>query len=391
MRIGIILFCLAYVISQFFRNFLAVLSEQLYFDIGATSDDLAFAMGFWFLTFSLMQIPVGTALDKVGPKLTSSSIFLIGGAGGSVIFAMATTPLHLIISMGLIGVGCSPVLMGSYYIFARVYDPKIFASLAALMIGVGSFGNLAGAAPLAFAADLYGWRSTMFALSLLSALTSVGLFLYVKNPEMSENVNNGSFLDLLKIKKLWFIFPLVLIHYAPVAGIRGLWIGPYINDTFGGDSNLAFSTTAMSLSMIAGTFAYGPMDRIFGTRKWIIFIGSSICLVAIAGLAFIPQMTFGLSVLLFCLLGFFGMSYPLMIAHGRSFSPEHLTGRCVTLLNMFAIGGAGLFQFLSGRIFRFTLDTQASSHAAYTTIFLFYASSLFLGLVIYLKAKDRLD
>ena len=391
MRIGIILFCLAYVISQFFRNFLAVLSEQLYFDIGATSDDLAFAMGFWFLTFSLMQIPVGTALDKVGPKLTSSFIFLIGGAGGSVIFAMATTPLHLIISMGLIGVGCSPVLMGSYYIFARVYDPKIFASLAALMIGVGSFGNLAGAAPLAFAADLYGWRSTMFALSLLSALISVGLFLYVKNPEMSENVNNGSFLDLLKIKKLWFIFPLVLIHYAPVAGIRGLWIGPYINDTFGGDSNLAFSTTAMSLSMIAGTFAYGPMDRIFGTRKWIIFIGSSICLIAIAGLAFIPQMTFGLSVLLFCLLGFFGMSYPLMIAHGRSFSPEHLTGRCVTLLNMFAIGGAGLFQFLSGRIFRFTLDTQDSSHAAYTAIFLFYASSLFLGLVIYLKAKDRLD
>ena len=391
MRMGIILFCLAYVISQFFRNFLAVLSEQLYFDIGATSDDLAFAMGFWFLTFSLMQIPVGTALDKVGPKLTSSFIFLIGGAGGSVIFAMATTPLHLIISMGLIGVGCSPVLMGSYYIFARVYDPKIFASLAALMIGVGSFGNLAGAAPLAFAADLYGWRSTMFALSLLSTLISVGLFLYVKNPEMSENVNNGSFLDLLKIKKLWFIFPLVLIHYAPVAGIRGLWIGPYINDTFGGDSNLAFSTTAMSLSMIAGTFAYGPMDRIFGTRKWIIFIGSSICLVAIAGLAFIPQMTFGLSVLLFCLLGFFGMSYPLMIAHGRSFSPEHLTGRCVTLLNMFAIGGAGLFQFLSGRIFRFTLDTQDSSHAAYTAIFLFYASSLFLGLVIYLKAKDRLD
>ena len=56
MRIGIILLCLAYVISQFFRNFLAVLSEQLYLDIGATSDDLAFAMGFWFLTFSLIAI-----------------------------------------------------------------------------------------------------------------------------------------------------------------------------------------------------------------------------------------------------------------------------------------------------------------------------------------------
>ena len=391
MQVGIVLLCLAYVISQFFRNFLAVLSEQLHLDIGATSDDLAFAMGLWFLTFSLMQIPVGTALDKVGPKLTSSVIFLLGGAGGSVIFALATTPLHITLSMGLIGIGCSPVLMGSYYIFARMYDPKFFASLAAIMIGVGSFGNLAGAAPLAFATDLFGWRSTMLALALISLIIAVGLFLFVENPKISGNINRGSFLDLLKIRNLWFIFPLVLIHYAPVAGIRGLWIGPYINDTFGGDGNLAFATTAMSLSMIAGTFAYGPMDQIFGTRKWIIFIGSSICLASILGLALMEQITFGISVSLFCILGFFGMSYPLMIAHGRSFSPEHLTGRCVTLLNMFGIGGAGLFQFFSGRIFRFTLETEGSSSVAYTSIFLFYAASLFVGLVLYLKAQDRLD
>ena len=143
--------------------------------------------------------------------------------------------------------------------------------------------------------------------------------------------------------------------------------------------------------MIAGTFAYGPMDRIFGTRKWIIFIGSSICVAAIVGLALVEQITFGISVSLFCVLGFFGMSYPLMIAHGRSFSPEHLTGRCVTLLNMFAIGGAGIFQFLSGKIFRFTLEMEGSNSAAYMAIFLFYASSLFIGLVLYLKAKDRLD
>ena len=391
MRVGIILLCLAYVISQFFRNFLAVLSEQLYLDVGATSDDLAFAMGFWFLTFSLMQIPVGTALDKIGPKLTGSFIFLLGGAGGSIIFALATTPLHITISMGLIGLGCSPILMGSYYIFARMYDPKIFASLAAIMIGVGSLGNLAGSAPLVFATDLFGWRSTMLFLSFISFFISVGLFLFVENPKISKNINQGSFIDLLKINNLWLIFPLVFIHYAPVAGIRGLWIGPYINDNFSGDGNLSFATTAMSLSMIAGTFAYGPMDRIFGTRKWIIFTGSSICLVSIVSLAIIEQITFGFSVSLFCILGFFGMSYPLMIAHGRSFSPEHLTGRCVTLLNMFAIGGAGLFQFLSGKLFRFKLEIEGTTSAAYTTIFLFYASSLFIGLVLYLKAKDRLD
>jgi MFS family permease len=391
MRIGIILLCFAYVISQFFRSFLAVLSEQLHLDLGATSDDLALSMGFWFLTFSLMQIPVGTALDKIGPKLTGSLLFLIGGAGGTIVFALSSNPLHITIAMGLIGVGCSPVLMGSYFIFARIYDPKIFASLAAIMIGVGSLGNLAGAAPLALVVELIGWRSFMLYLGLFSVLLAVGLYFFVKNPEKSENLDKGSFFDLLKIRQLWFILPLVLIHYAPVAGIRGLWIGPYINDNFYSASNLAFATTAMSLAMIAGTFAYGPMDRIFSTRKWIIFIGSSVSLVSLISLALFNEISFNVAVFLFCTLGFFGMSYPLMIAHGRSFSPENLTGRCVTLLNMFAIGGVGIFQFLTGRIFSKLTEVHNNNHEAYTIIFLFYASALFLGLILYLKSKDRLD
>ena len=58
---------------------------------------------------------------------------------------------------------------------------------------------------------------------------------------------------------------------------------------------------------------------------------------------------------------------------------------------MFAIGGAGIFQFLSGKIFRFTLETEGSTSAAYMAIFLFYASSLVIGLALYFKAKDRLD
>jgi len=56
--------------------------------------------------------------------------------------------------------------------------------------------------------------------------------------------------------------------------------------------------------MIAGTFAYGPMDRIFRTRKWIIFIGSSICVAAIVGLALIEEVTFGFSVFYFASLAF---------------------------------------------------------------------------------------
>ena len=170
MAIGIVLLCLAYVLSQFFRSFLAVMTGVLAQDIGVTADDLALASGLWFLSFSLMQIPVGGALDKIGPRMTAAILFLIGGAGGAIVFALATAPWHISLAMLLIGIGCSPVLMASYYIFARTYSPKVFATLASVMIGVGSIGNLAGSQPLSMLIDVVGWRVTMGGLAIATAL-----------------------------------------------------------------------------------------------------------------------------------------------------------------------------------------------------------------------------
>ncbi len=82
MKAGLIVLCLAYVLSQFFRAFLAVLAAPLARDIGAAPDDLAFASGLWFLAFAAMQIPVGWALDRIGPRRTAAVLLVIGGGGG---------------------------------------------------------------------------------------------------------------------------------------------------------------------------------------------------------------------------------------------------------------------------------------------------------------------
>ena len=66
MRATLIILTFAYVLSQFYRAFLAVLAAPLQADIGATAAQLSAASGYWFLTFALMQIPVGWALDTLG-------------------------------------------------------------------------------------------------------------------------------------------------------------------------------------------------------------------------------------------------------------------------------------------------------------------------------------
>ena len=85
-------FLAAYVLSQFYRAFLAVLSPNLQADLGATPAQLADASGLWFLVFAAMQIPVGIALDRIGPRRTVASILGLAGAGGTALFAMAQGP-----------------------------------------------------------------------------------------------------------------------------------------------------------------------------------------------------------------------------------------------------------------------------------------------------------
>ena len=74
MHVGIAVLCMAYVLSQFFRSFLAVLSSVLASDIGAQPDDLAYALGLLFIVFAVMQIPVGWALDRFGPQIVRSHL-----------------------------------------------------------------------------------------------------------------------------------------------------------------------------------------------------------------------------------------------------------------------------------------------------------------------------
>ena len=62
MRFDFVLLILAYVLSQFFRSFLPVLTNVLDRDIGADPADLSLAAGMWFLIFAAMQIPVAWAL-----------------------------------------------------------------------------------------------------------------------------------------------------------------------------------------------------------------------------------------------------------------------------------------------------------------------------------------
>ena len=390
---GIAALVAAYVLSQFYRAFLAVLTPVLGVEIGASAGDLARASGVWFLIFALAQIPVGSALDRVGPRVTASVGLGIAAAGAAV-FAMAQGPAAVVAAMVLIGAGCAPVLMAAYYIFARTYPAAVFGTLAGMVIGIGSLGNIGASLPLAAAVEAFGWRATLWGVAGVTLAVALALAALVRDPPKVEGAGRGSLLDLLRMRALWPVLVMMAVCYAPAAGLRGLWVGPYFRDVFGADAAaIGVATLVMGGAMVLGNFAYGPLDRVLGTRKWLIFGGNLGVLACLVGLILLPEAGGWVTLALFAGLGFFGASFPMVVAHGRAFFPPHLVGRGVTLLNLFGIGGVGLAQVATGWLHAdlSRMLPEVAAAVPYQGIFAFFAVALALGLLVYLFSEDRTD
>ena len=74
MGAGFAFLALGYVLSQFFRAFLAVLAPTLEAEVGATAADLALASGIWFATFAAMQVALARLLDDLSPEAIAKKL-----------------------------------------------------------------------------------------------------------------------------------------------------------------------------------------------------------------------------------------------------------------------------------------------------------------------------
>jgi predicted MFS family arabinose efflux permease len=390
---GIAALAIGYVLSQFYRSFMAVLTPVLTTELGMTKVDLSIASGAWFATFALAQFAVGISLDHFGPRRTASVMLAVFAGAGAFLFSLATTPWMVIAAMALIGLGCAPILMSALFIYARNYSPARFAVLASWTIAFGTAGNVIGAAPLAEAAQIFGWRPTMAALGVITVATAAAIAQFVHDPAKPEGPSAGGvglsgYAELFSIRRLWPIMPLTAMNYAPATGIRGLWSGPYLADVYGADSLVIGEVTMfMALAMVGGAFLYGPLDTFFRTRKWVAVAGNTVTVLTAAYLALHPMPGLATTTLLFVAIGLAGGSYGLLMAHARAFVPAHLTGRGVTLMNFFSIGGVGLMQFATGGVVT-AWSVPGDPLSGYVALFSFYALAVGLALLIYLFSRD---
>jgi sugar phosphate permease len=388
---------LGYILSIFYRSFLSVIAEPLRADLGLTASDLGALSAAWFVAFALMQFPVGWALDQVGPRRTVAACMALGTVG-AVLFALAPSAALATVAMALIGVGCAPVFMAALYLLARNTETSRFAGLASLFIGLGSLGNLIGAAPLARAADAFGWRSAMLAVAGLFAAAALLAAVLVHDPPRDAAAAIGTRRDdgvwsglsaILRLRPLWLLAPLVLTAYACLVTTRGLWIAPYLGEVNGlGRQAQGDAAFAMALAMVAGAFAIGWLERHLGCAKRAVVATTAALIAAYGALAAFGARDGLVATALFVAIGFAGFNYAVLMAHARLFFPPHLTGRGMTSVNFLFIAGAAAVQYASGAWVDLARASALPPSATYAAMHAAFALLLAAALAIYVRSPS---
>lgn len=385
----------AYFLSIFYRSFLSVIAGPVMTDLVIGPREFGLLGAAWFIAFAVSQFPIGWALDRLGPRRTVSACMAVGSVG-AFMFATATSAAAGTFAMALVGIGCAPVFMASLFLFARTAEPARFAFLTSVFIGLGSLGNLVGAAPLAVAAARFGWRPSMIVMAgafLVSTLLAAAL---LRDPPRAEQASGKAegliegLASIVRIRALWLLAPITLTAYAILATARGLWIAPFMGDVHGLDTvDAGNAATAMALAMVGGAFLYGGLEKAVGRVKPLVLWGTVATGLCFALLALAGGASTALAVALFSLIGAVGFTYAILMAHARIFFPAHLIGRGMTAVNFLFISGAALMQSGSGWFIAAQREAGLGAAATFANLHWVFAALLLVSAAVYARTPEK--
>ncbi len=386
-------------LSQFFRASTNVIAPELIRDLSLTPEMLGFANACFFLALLAIQVPVGLLFDRMGARIT---------VGGLAALAIVGTLLHAIVTSGqglatarfLLGLGHGGSFMASVFLVSRWYPRQRWTTVLSWVWAGSMLGIAAAGTPLALAAEMFGWRNAFLGLAVLSLVVGVLFVLLVADsppgataaPREPEHVLTAlaGYLTILKLPGLGRILALQTVAYAVLTTVLGLWAGVYLHDVHG-LSGVARGNVliAMAVGQMVGLLVFGPLDRLFDTRKWVAVLGASLTLGVLTTLAVFPNLPTPLAIALLIALTTVSAYGPVVVSHARIHYPEALAGRGATTANMAQLLGCAAMPIVTGLIpGLFVSTTPGFAVEAYRWIFAAIALSLLAGLLVYLTARD---
>ncbi|SDR51429.1 Predicted arabinose efflux permease, MFS family [Paraburkholderia fungorum] len=374
----------SYVLSQFFRSYVAVISTELIADFRFSPEMFGWFAGAFFLVFAAAQIPVGMLFDRFGVRTPTAMLMGIGAFSAGLL-ASATSAWLAILAQAGIGLGCAPIFKGLLnYVLANGAGPSQTRAVTTAS-AVGMAGALAAASPLGQITAHVGWRPamTVAAAAMFCCMLGVARFVtHRKPPALANSPITARGASGQRGRRFWTLAPACLAMSVG-STFRTSWGGPYLADVFHFD--IVARGNAMTIASIVGTgasFCIPFMVRFWSPKRislsWLL-AGALAALV----LAVLPDASSGLGVGLICVLFSVGAIHPLVMSQARAIVPAGRLGLALGFLNSLVFLGVALASGGFGKIAAAFRHEHVTAAQIYAPLFMAAAMPLLIGAAVY--------
>jgi sugar phosphate permease len=246
----------------------SVMTHELMSDFHVDACALGTLTSFYFYAYASLQLPVGTLLDKFGPRrlLTCAALLC---TGGSLLFSSAETVMLASMGRFLIGAGSAFGFLSCMKLGTLWFPPQRISMVVGFTLLLGTSGAMSGSYPMSFLVDALGWRHAVWVTAgggIFLALLIVWvvrdhppkkLEAYIEqhhaygNPPLS--IWEGLQI-ILKKGQTWLLAFYGIMMYVPLAGFADMWGVPFLIQVHHMDKQAAsLSTSFLYLGVGLGT------------------------------------------------------------------------------------------------------------------------------------------
>lgn len=386
-------FAAAYSLSALVRAIIATLSPVLSQEFALQSRDLGLLAGGYFLGFAATQLPLGTWLDKHGPKRVIVC-FLALAVLGCLMFSVASSFTGLLVGRVLIGMGVSACLMAPLSGFRRWLDPQSLLRANSWMLMSGSLGMLASTLPVQWMLPLVGWRALFWGLAGLVFLAILVIAFVV--PTWSLNATSKSdtpagYAEVWRSRYFQKLSPLAFFNYGGLVAVQTLWAGPWmIKVSSYTPLEAATGLFYINAVMLLTFWSWGLVNPRLAKAGWhtdrLLTWGVPISLLVLAANIAGGAATGWVGWAMFCVAStVISLSQP---AVGMAFKPA-LAGRALSAFNLVIFAGVFTVQWGIGLLVDAFAALGLAQIASFQAAFSVFLACCIGAYIYFLRVKDN--
>lgn len=341
-----------YLYQYILRNSPGVLIEEIRQEFRMNADDFSLMGSMYYYGYSLMQIPLGIIIDRLGIRNTAlCSIFLC--VVGTFLLTITQVPTVAYLSRLIVGIGAASAFMSSLKLASDYLPPSSQGFVIGATLTFGAIGALITGAPLNYLLNQFDTWQVSFVIFVIVGLV-IFLFAYIylpkikKEPKIEEFEGNNIGHDLLKIlrNKYILIYAVIAIGlYAPLSVMADLWGTAFLVLKF----NLNRETASPILMNIYIGMAIGSIALPYIAEKYkimdkIIQFSTVTLLLLFSILIYSTSLSNMSLVVLLILIGFFCGAEMLCFTAALRYTSSHTSGLTIGVVNTFNMLSGAIMQ-----------------------------------------------